>query len=264
MNLAATFTRLTRTTRWAADGDPLLLRSDAHHPQGMVRIDRTWWISTVDTARAKGWVLAVDADTGELVDRRAVGDDVRFHPGGMDFDGTALWLACAEYTPRSTATIARLDPRTDEPPEVVFAVDDHVGAVVRLGPLGDLVGWNWGSRRFLRWSATDGSELDRARNPGHFVDHQDGQWLEQDLVLCGGVGVGVGGLGVLRGDDLTMQREVPFFHRSPVTQRPATQNPIFAEGVDDDVVVHLLPDDGEQAAIYRYVTRGPTAATPRR
>jgi hypothetical protein len=51
-----------------------------------------------------------------------------------------------------------------------------------------------------------------------------------------------------------MTREVPFFHPSPVTQRPATQNPIWVEAVGDDVVVHLLPDDGEQAAIYRYVT----------
>jgi hypothetical protein len=242
---------------------PLKLRFDAHHPQGMVRIDGTWWISTVDTTAAKGWVLAVDAATGELLDRRPVGDDVRFHPGGMDFDGTHLWIASSEYRPRSTATIARLDPRSDEPPEVVFAVDDHVGAVVRLGPDGDLVGWTWGSRRFLRWSATDGTELHRATNPGHFVDHQDGQWLggvpgkggdHDDLVLCGGVGVGLGGLGLLRGADLAMTREVPFFHRSPVTQRPATQNPIFAEAVGDDVVVHLLPDDGEQAAIYRYVT----------
>jgi hypothetical protein len=254
VSLAATFTRLTRTTPWTADGDPLPLRFDAHHPQGMARIDGTWWISTVDITRAEGWVLAVDATTGHLLDRRAVGDDVRFHPGGMDFDGTALWVACAEYKPRSTATIARLDPRTSGPPEVVFAVDDHVGAVIRLGPDGELVGWNWGSRRFLRWSATDGTELARARNPGHFVDHQDGQWLEDDLVLCGGVGVALGGLGVLRGTDLTMKREVPFFHRSPVTQRPATQNPIFAEAVGDAVVVHLLPDDGEQAAILRYRT----------
>jgi hypothetical protein len=241
-----------RGTPWEATNS-LALAFDVAHPQGMVRVGSTWWISTVDTRDRTGWVLAVDASSGALVDRVAVGDDVRFHPGGMDFDGEALWVACAEYRPRSSATIARLVPG-EGTSEVAFAVDDHVGAVVRLGPDGDLVGWTWGSRWFVRWR-TDGTEVARTRNPGHFVDHQDGQWLEDELVVCGGVGAAaLGGIGVLDAATLTMAREVPFAHRSPTSGRAATTNPIFAEVVDDDVVVHLLPDDGEGAAILRYTT----------
>jgi hypothetical protein len=141
-----------------------------------------------------------------------------------------------------------------------FAHEDHVGAVVRLGPDGDLVGWTWGSRRFLRWRV-DGTLVLETRNPGHFIDHQDGQWLGDDLVLCAGVATvalaggpgSIGGLALLRGTDLAVEREVPFPHHSPVTGRAATQNPVFAEAVGDRLVVHLLPDDG-RGVIYSSAT----------
>ena len=254
--LASTFLSLTRMSPWAAVEPPLPLAFDAGHPQGMVRIDDVWWISTVDIRERRGWLLAVDATSGTLLDRIPVGDDVRFHPGGMDFDGRWLWLASSEYKPDSSAVIERFEPGgATRRPETVFPVDDHVGAIVRLGGDGDLVGWTWGSRRFLRWSAADGTEQHRSDNPSHFVDHQDGQWLGSDLVLCAGVGsLGLGGFAVLRGTDLAVLRTVPFFHRSPASGRSAAQNPVFAEVVDEDVVVHLLPDDGERAAIYWYVT----------
>ncbi|MDQ3106179.1 MAG: DUF6454 family protein [Actinomycetota bacterium] len=248
MNLASTAARFSRSTPWEQVGE-LVLDFDAAHPQGMVRIDGVWWISTVDIDTTSGWVLAVDT-AGRLVDRTPVGDDVRFHPGGMDFDGEALWVASAEYRPRSTAVVERLVPGGR--PEPAFAVDDHVGAIVRLGAAGDLVGWTWGSRRFRRWTV-EGTQLDEARNPGHFVDHQDGQWLGDDLLLCGGVAGSLGGIGLLRATDLTMVCEAPFPHRSARTGRPATQNPIFAEAVDDTMVVHLLPDDGV-GAILSYAT----------
>ncbi|HVF32385.1 MAG TPA: DUF6454 family protein [Acidimicrobiales bacterium] len=251
--LAATAARLHRGTPWEPVG-ARPLRFDAAHPQGMVRIGRHWWISTVDVATTSGTVLVVDADGGTLVERDPVGAGVRFHPGGLDFDGEALWVASAEYRPRSSAVVERLVP--GEAPEVAFRADDHVGAVVRLGPSGDLVGWTWGSRRFLRWTV-EGRLVASARNPGHYVDLQDGQWLggDDDLVLCGGVGPGpLGGLGLLRGGDLSVAREVPFPHRSPATGRAATQNPLFAEVVGGDMVVHLLPDDGTGAAVLSYAT----------
>lgn len=258
--LAATAARLSRHTAWTPEGE-VPLRFDAGHPQGMVRIDGRWWISTVDLSTTSGSVLVVDGD-GSLLERVPVGDGVRFHPGGMDHDGAALWVASSEYRPRSSAVVERLatDGAGGLRPEPAFTVGDHVGAVVRLGPDGDLVGWTWGSRRFLRWTV-DGEVVAEARNPGHFVDHQDGQWVDDDLVLCGGVATVVmaegprslGGLGLLRATDLTIVREVPFPHHSPATGRAATQNPLFAEVVDDRMVVHLLPDDGA-GTILRYST----------
>ena len=170
------------------------------------RISGTWWISTVDVDDRRGLVVAVDGN-GDLVEQIPIGDDRHYHPGGMDFDGTAMWIPCAEYRPDSTATVYRLQPGAS--PEPAFDVDDHVGAIARCGFDGDLVGWSWGSRRFYRWSV-DG-HLQAARvNPAFFVDHQDCQWLDSGHLLCGGVAeVGLssgpgwlGGLGLLDVDDL--------------------------------------------------------------
>jgi hypothetical protein len=252
---------MTRSTKWEPVGSQRLA-FDAGHPQGMVRIDGTWWISTVDLDARKGWVLAVDGSDGTLRHRIEVGDPTRYHPGGMDFDGAHLWIASSEYRPRSSAVVERLDPRAGGRPEEVFRVDDHIGAIVKLGPTADaeLVGWTWGSRRFRRWRQ-DGTERAERRNPAHFVDYQDGQWLGDELVLCGGVatvalagGAGsLGGLGLLDAATLTMVREVPFPRYSPVTQRAATQNPLFAEIVDGAMLLHLLPDDGA-GTIFTYAT----------
>jgi hypothetical protein len=217
-----------------------------------VRIESAWWISTVDITTTSGWLLKVGGD-GELLDRVAVGDDVRFHPGGMGFDGRSLWVASSEYRPRSSAVIERIDLADDGSihRETAFAVDDHIGGVVRVGPAGDLLGWTWGSRRFRRWTI-DGELVAEVRHPSHFVDYQDGQWIGDDLAVCGGVAtvevsqgkVSLGGLGVVRAGDLAVVMETPFPGYSAATGRAATQNPIHVEVSNGDLVVHLLPDDG--------------------
>ena len=254
--VAATVASMTRSTTWRLV-DQLPLQFDAHHPQGMARIGSTWWISTVDKAARRGLVMAVD-DRGELIEQVPVGDADRYHPGGMDFDGTAFWIPCAEYRPDSTTTVYRLQP--GQAPELAFDVDDHIGAMARCGADGDLIGWSWGSRHFYRWTV-DGHLRAARVNPAFFVDHQDCQWLDSGHLLCGGVAeVGLptgpgwlGGLGLLDVDELVMQREVPFPIYSPATGRVGTHNPIWAEVVADDLIVHLLPDDGT-SAILSYAT----------
>ena len=152
----------------------------------------------------------------------------------------------------------RLQPGAS--PEHAFDVDDHVGAIARCGPAGDLVGWSWGSRRFYRWSV-DGHLRAARVNPAFFVDHQDCQWLASGHLLCGGVaeinlssGSGwLGGLGLLDVDDLAMQREVPFPVYSSASGRVATHNPLWSEIDDDKLIVHLLPDDG-MGSILTYAT----------
>ena len=242
----ATLAAMSRTTEWQLV-DELPLRFDAHHPQGMARVGSMWWISTVDIEGRRGYVLGVDGE-GRLVHRVSVGDADKHHPGGMDFDGEAFWIASAEYRPNSTATIYRME--LGHQPERAFDVDDHVGAVVRCGRDGDLVGWSWGSRRFYRWSV-DGTLLAVRDNPSFFVDHQDCQWLGDGRVLCSGVaevalasGPGwLGGIGLLDAAALTMEREIPFPIYSPDTGRVATHNPVWVEAVGDQLLMHVLPDD---------------------
>ena len=115
--VAATVASISRATTWTLV-DELPLRFDVHHPQGMARVDSTWWISTVDTQSRRGLVMAADSH-GNLVEQVPVGDSFRYHPGGMDFDGSAFWIACAEYRPggklmRVTVAVGRrgeLGPR---------------------------------------------------------------------------------------------------------------------------------------------------------
>lgn len=253
--MVPTVRALHRRSPWEHVGE-LPLRFDAHHPQGLARLRDHWWITTVDVGARRGWVLVAD-DDGALVERVAVGDGERYHPGGADTDGTALWVPCAEYRPASSTTIVRLEPGS--PPEPAFAVGDHVGAVVPIGAGGDLVGWTWGSRRFVRWHP-DGRQVASRPNPGGFVDHQDGRWLGSGRVLCGGVGrvelpsgpAPIGGLALLRADDLVVEHEVPFPGYSP-SGRVGTHNPLWAEVADGHLVLHLLPDDGA-GAIHRWAT----------
>ena len=254
--VAASVASITRATSWQLV-DELTLRFDSHHPQGMARIGSTWWISTVDIGTHQGLVMAVD-DRGELIEEVPIGSSLQYHPGGMDFDGSALWIPCAEYRPDSTTTVFRMQP--GETPEKAFDVDDHVGALARCGPVGDIVGWSWGSRHFYRWTV-DGHLRAARVNPAFFVDHQDCQWLDSGHLLCGGVaevglasGPGwIGGLGLLDVDELVMEREVPFPIYSSTTGRVATHNPLWAEVCGDQLIVHLLPDDG-MSTILSYAT----------
>jgi hypothetical protein len=93
------------------------------------------------------------------------------------------------------------------------------------------------------------------------VDHQDCQWIDSGHLLCAGVAdVGLasgrgwlGGLGLLDVDDLVMQREVPFPMYSAASDRVATHNPIWSEVRGDQLIVHLLPDDGA-GTIVSYAT----------
>jgi hypothetical protein len=251
-----TIASFTRSTRWELI-DELPLRFDAFHPQGMARVNGTWWLSTVDIDRRQGLVVALDHH-GDLLEQRPVGIGEQYHPGGMDFDGEAFWIASAEYRPNSSATIYRMTPGGQ--PEHMFQVDDHVGAVAHCGLKGDLVGWSWGSRRFYRWSA-EGRLVAAAENPSFFVDHQDCQWLDSGHLLCGGVadvsladGRGwLGGIGLLRVDDLVMAREVPFPRYQKTSGRVGTHNPIWSEVREDQLIVHLLPDDG-YGVILSYAT----------
>lgn len=244
--ILATLSALDRSSPWALDGG-VHLGFDAGHPQGMVRVDGTWWISTVDLATRTGWLVAADGE-GRRIGRWPCGDAVRYHPGGTDLSGGAMWLAAAEYRPGSTTDVYRCTP--GDAPELWFRHPDHLGAIAAAGD-GTLVAWTWGSRDLLRLDPS-GAVLDRRENPSHFVDYQDLQVLVSGHAVCSGIGGSLrpggrllGGLGVLRLDDLRWVTEVPFPGYSPATGLVATANPLHLEVVDGRLRLHLLPDGGD-------------------
>jgi hypothetical protein len=147
-----------------------------------------------DTGAGIGHLFAIDAK-GNLIRDLRLGEGSLYHPGGLDYDGTDIWVAVAEYRPDSRSIVYRIDPRSMQPAEVLrFA--DHIGAVVHDTDDRTLHGISWGSRRFYRWTldrrgrvtnAGVGPEKLRTLNTSHYLDYQDCKYAGGRRMLCTGV-----------------------------------------------------------------------------
>jgi Family of unknown function (DUF6454) len=214
------------------------------HTQGMVKIGQTLYVSAVEVleptqrdpgvstdalydrsidrtpGRGRGWLFQFTLE-GQLLARLELTDGLRYHPGGMDFDGKNLWVPVAEYRPNSTATVYRVDPQTMTA-ERVMGENDHIGGVVFNRVTGRLHGVSWGSRRLYTWN------LDSKRhhgmpsggwvpNPQFNIDYQDCHYQGVQYMLCGGVagyssplgGFAFGGLGLLDLRTNRLEHEIP-------------------------------------------------------
>jgi hypothetical protein len=126
----------------------LELKGATHHVQGIDFDDRSLWVTSVDTARRKGWLQEFSLATGELAREVEIGDSNRFHPGGIQADAGSLWIPVAEYRPKSSAVIQKRSQRTLEL-EFQFEVADHIGCVAATPEF--LIGGNWDSKEFYFW-----------------------------------------------------------------------------------------------------------------
>lgn len=258
---------LDRSTAWELV-DTIPLEFPTHHPQGLAIVDDRLFMSSVEiiepTERfdepvdgydrtpgaGAGHVFAMTRD-GELLDDIAIGEGDVYHPGGIDFDGTDVWVPVAEYRPDSAAIVYRLDPETLTVTEE-FRYPDHVGGVVRDPDSELLFGVTWGSRRFVTWT-TSGAPLAAVANPSHLIDWQDCQFVGDGMQLCSGVtGLAtaeagadyeLGGMALIdlvKGDTLNAV-PIPLFSSAG---HVVTRNPVAVE-VDGDVLrLFAAPDDG--------------------
>jgi hypothetical protein len=275
---------LTRESAWRlAASVPVAFRT--HHPQGMVRIGETLFVSSVEvTVRTRRFPQRVDGydrDTGEgvghlfrmdmsgkLLAHIRLGEGTMYHPGGIDFDGTHIWVPVAEYRPDGRTIVYRVDPGTMKATEV-FRFPDHIGAIVRNTDGGTLHGASWGSRRFYRWTlGADGTvsnagaapESLRTANPSHYVDYQDCAYAGEHTMLCTGVAdlrrdpdtppFRLGGL------DLVDLRDGRPVHQVPVPLwtaggLPLTQNPVWIEPHGRGLRAYFMPED-DVSTVYIY------------
>lgn len=283
LTLGDLVTGLTRDARWTlVSAVPMAF--DTYHPQGMVKIGTTLYISSVEvrvpTRRLPQVVGGYDRDTGEgvghlfrvdagghLLARVVLGEGTMYHPGGMDFDGTHIWVSAAEYRPNSRSIVYRVQPSDLEATEV-FRVEDHLGAVVRDRQDGSLHGVSWGSRRLYRWRLSAGGELDSAaatpdhvrQNASHYVDYQDCQYAGQGRMLCGGVAdlrgapddppYRLGGIDLVDLADGRPVHQVPLALRTS-GGRPMTQNPLWLEAQGETLRAYFLPEDNT-STLYIY------------
>jgi len=210
--LAERVTTLTRESSWKRVGSvPLSFRT--YHPQGLVKIGDQFIVSSVeirvatkkrltpaadgydrDTGEGVGHLFKIDV-AGNLVADLRLGEGSIYHPGGIDYDGTNVWVPVAEYRPNSRSIVYRVDPRTMKATEM-FRFADHIGAIVHNNDDHTLHGVSWGSRRFYRWTLdNDGRATNadaspqrlRTLNPSHYLDYQDCKYVGHHRMLCTGV-----------------------------------------------------------------------------
>jgi len=270
---------VTRDTKWTlVSSTPIRFRT--FHPQGMVKIGETFIISSVEvkapTKRFPSPVGGLDRDPGEgvghlfkmdgsgnLIADVRVGQNDVYHPGGIDYDGTNVWVPVAEYRPNSRSIMYRVDPQTMSASEVL-RVGDHIGAVVFDTDDHTLHGVSWGSRRFYRWTLGRGTG-ENARpeqNPSDYVDYQDCKYAGKHRMLC----TGVTELRVSReaapfrlgGMDLIDLRDGRPLHQTPVllwtsTGLDMTHNPVWIEPAAHGIRAYFMPED-DSSTLYIYET----------
>jgi hypothetical protein len=263
--------RLTRHSVWRpVSATPIAF--DIHHPQGLVRIGDSFFVSSVeiriptkpapegarydrDAGEGVGHLFKVDA-RGNRVASVRLGSGAIYHPGGIDYDGRFIWVPVAEYRPDSRSIVYRVDPATMRVEEAL-RFEDHLGAVAYDTDRAELTAVSWGSRRLYRWTA-DGAVV-RTRNPSHYVDYQDCKYAGAGRMWCTGVaslerpGAVVFRLGGL---DLISLADGRALHQVPIPLWTAagldmTHNATWLEPAANGLRGYFLPEDG-RATVYVY------------
>ncbi|HEY4002930.1 MAG TPA: DUF6454 family protein [Candidatus Xenobia bacterium] len=227
---------LSRSTHWTIV-QTIPLHFPAFHPQGLVRHQDHFYLTSVDTQAHQGHLFVFDS-TGQLQTDVPLGRGDDYHPGGIDCDGQALWVPVAEYRPDSHALIYRVDLRTLRP-ELQFEVNDHVGALSCVNH--QLQGATWGSRRFFTWTVK-GHLLSQVDNRSHYIDFQDCKHVEGPWTLCSGLSETIEGLEVvnLRTGERLIQ--VPMTLKTPADV-PMLRNPMTWEWTGDRLRLYVVPED---------------------
>jgi len=215
----------------------------------------------LDRSAGKGVGHLFEMDLkGALLRQIQLGEGDVYHPGGIDFDGTHIWVPVAEYRPNSNSIVYRVDPKTMQAIKVL-AFADHVGGIVHDTVANTLHGVSWGSRRFYRWTldrslkvtnAAVKPEALRKLNPAFYIDYQDCHYVGGSRMLCSGLNTyrmkpesppfPLGGLELV---DLKTDRPL---HQIPValwtdTGRVMTQNPFWIETSAAGLRLYFMPED---------------------
>jgi hypothetical protein len=263
--------KLTRDTTWKPIGSlPITFRT--WHPQGMVKIGETIFVSSVevhdrDAGEGVGHLFKIDMKGGLVADLK-LGEKSIHHPGGIDYDGAHIWVPVAEYRPDSRSIVYRVDPVAMTATEM-FRFADHIGAIVRNTDDNTLHGVSWGSRRFYRWTlGKDGKATNAAASPeslrtinaSHYVDYQDCKYAGRRRMLCTGVAemrqtadaprFRLGGIDLV---DLADGRPlhqvpVPLWTRSGLDM---THNPVWIELSAAGLRAYFMPED-DTSTLYIY------------
>jgi len=255
--------KLTRESIWEPAGS-IRVQFRTWHPQGLVKIADTFFVSSVEVRSRErgegvGHLFKIDK-TGRLLADLILGEGAIYHPGGIDYDGTNIWVPTAEYRPDSRSIVYRVDPAAMKATEV-FRFADHLGAIVHDSSDETLHAVSWGSRRLYAWKVgNERAAPVRTANPSHYVDYQDCKHAGGRRMLCTGVTeirqtpqsppFRLGGIEIV---DLVRGQAV---FQVPVLLWTAgglamTQNPVWLEDTTTGLRGYFMPED-DTSTIYIY------------
>nr|WTA65959.1 DUF6454 family protein [Micromonospora sp. NBC_00855] len=271
--LATAFGAVDRNTSWQQTGK-LKLNFPTFHTEGIAFAGDRIFLSSVEIieptvkyptpqngydrspGKGVGHLFVMDRQ-GNLQRDIVLGEGDMYHPGGIDFDGTNIWVPVAQYRPNSSTIVYRVDASSLRVHKQ-FEVTDHFGGVVLDKTNGHPVGNTWGSRRFAEWNL-QGKQLRTWDNENFFVDYQDCQYVPNGKMICGGVtnlpqtpAAGgsnatyeLGGLALIDLHSHDVLREVPFQQWS-TAGHVATRNPVKLAADGNRLTMWAAPDNGEE------------------
>ena len=156
-------------------------------------------------------------------------------------------MPVAEYRPKSTSTVLKLNPQTLETFSS-FTVDDHLGATASDGEE-TVWGVNWDSRQVYFFDLA-GKLLEKRDNPTG-VAYQDIDYWDGMLFACGATKIDDKRLAVVDGlDPKTCELQTRYELRG---ESQSGDNNFSREGfakLYGDF--YLLPEDGPQSTVYRF------------
>ncbi|MGN6438738.1 MAG: DUF6454 family protein [Agriterribacter sp.] len=278
------FNRLTADASWRLV-DSIPLNFTTYHTQGLTKVGAFYFLSAVkvirwpkkypalqngydrDNGEGVGYLFKF-SEAGKLIDSVRLGEGVIYHPGGIDFDENHIWVPVCEYRPFGKSIVYRVDPNTLKA-ELVARIPDAIGAVAYNRETNELVGMNWGSRKFYKWKIThsNGATVANLRgekgyiNPHFYVDFQDCNDAGAGKMICSGLRtyknakgdvVRLGGLEMIDMNDFDAGLQLP------VTEYTAkgvilTNNPFYVESVGEALQFYFVPED-DSSTLYIYRT----------
>ena len=214
--------------------DTLPLEGEVFHVQGVDLDSRHIWITSVDLANHKGYLHEFDRHSGALLRRLELTDGPRYHPGGLSLHGGSIWVAVAEMSPNSSATLEEIDTNSFRIRRRIH-VADHLGCVAVSGST--LIAGNWDSQLFRIFDLPSGKQVRIVPNP-FATRYQDIKLMGGQLVASGVVTPLSGTIDWIDWPSMKLART----ERTGVTDRARayTGEGMALKGRD----LFLLPEDG--------------------
>lgn len=279
-SLAAELMKITPQTNWKLV-DSVRLSFTTYHTQGLVKVGDSFFMTAVavdqwpkkydvprgkydrDVGIGKGYIFRFN-QRGELLNTIPIGEGDMYHPGGIDCDGTYLYVPVTEYRPLSRSIIYRVHIGTLEVEEM-FRFDDSIGALAYNRDSRTLVGANWNARLFYPWRLNEKGQCVNAnvdpgslgvKNPSFFINAQDCKYVGHNWMFCSGLEhyykgelkVTVGGWELVDLTDYRMVHQTPISLYAP-SGRVMTNNPCAVELTERGIRAYFAPDD-DQTTLY--------------